>query len=289
MNRIIKIRFIPAVALSLLLLNSQIGIAEEDLAKQSQNPLGTIISLPFENNFYFGVGPSDNTGFGLTWKPVYPVGIGKWNLINRFIVPVMYSPGQDEDVLLDSSLEFGNASVIELLSGSEFGLADITYSGYFSPKESGSWIWGLGGSFVLPTATSDRYASDKWAAGPAFVALTMPGNWVTGLLIQNVWSFAGDSDANEVNKFLFQYFINYNLSDGWYLSTTPIITANWEADSGDQWTVPFGGGVGKLVKHGKLPVDYKLTAYWNAEKPDFGPDWQLQFTIKFLLPKSIFK
>ena len=289
MNRIIKICFIPAVALSLLLLNSQIGIAEEDLAKQSQNPLGTIISLPFENNFYFGVGPSDNTGYGLTWKPVYPVGIGKWNLINRFIVPVMYSPGQDEDVLLDSSLEFGNASVIELLSGSEFGLADITYSGYFSPKESGSWIWGLGGSFVLPTATSDRYASDKWAAGPAFVALTMPGNWVTGLLIQNVWSFAGDSDANEVNKFLFQYFINYNLSDGWYLSTTPIITANWEADSGDQWTVPFGGGVGKLVKHGKLPVDYKLTAYWNAEKPEYGPDWQLQFTIKFLLPKSIFK
>lgn len=289
MNRIIKIRFIPAVALSLLLLNSQIGIAEEDLAKQSQNPLGTIISLPFENNFYFGVGPSDNTGYGLTWKPVYPVGIGKWNLINRFIVPVMYSPGQDEDVLLDSSLEFGNASMTELLSGSEFGLADITYSGYFSPKESGSWIWGLGGSFVLPTATSDRYAGEKWSAGPAFVALTMPGNWVTGLLIQNVWSFAGDSDANDVNKFLFQYFINYNLSDGWYLSTTPIITANWEADSGDQWTVPFGGGVGKLVKHGKLPVDYKLTAYWNAEKPDFGPDWQLQFTIKFLLPKSIFK
>ena len=289
MNRIIKIRFIPAVALSLLLLNSQIGIAEEDLAKQSQNPLGTIISLPFENNFYFGVGPSDNTGYGLTWKPVYPVGIGKWNLINRFIVPVMYSPGQDEDVLLDSSLEFGNASMIELLSGSEFGLADITYSGYFSPKESGSWIWGLGGSFVLPTATSDRYAGEKWSAGPAFVALTMPGNWVTGLLIQNVWSFAGDSDANEVNKFLFQYFINYNLSDGWYLSTTPIITANWEADSGDQWTVPFGGGVGKLVKHGKLPVDYKLTAYWNAEKPEYGPDWQLQFTIKFLLPKSIFK
>ena len=285
MNRIIKIRFIPAVALSLLLLNSQIGIAEEDLAKQSQNPLGTIISLPFENNFYFGVGPSDNTGYGLTWKPVYPVGIGKWNLINRFIVPVMYSPGQDEDVLLDSSLEFGNASMIDQLSGSEFGLADITYSGYFSPKESGSWIWGLGGSFVLPTATSDRYASEKWAAGPAFVALTMPGNWVTGLLIQNVWSFAGDSDANEVNKFLFQYFINYNLSDGWYLTSTPIITANWEADSGDQWTVPFGGGVGKLVRHGKLPVDYKLTGYWNAERPDYGPDWQLQFTFKFLLPK----
>lgn len=270
------------------LLLAPLILAQEDLAKQSQNPLGTIISSPFENNFYFGVGPSDKTGYGLTWKPVYPADLGKWNLINRFIVPAMYSPGQDEDLILDSTIDFGNSSLTEFLTGSEFGLADITYSAYLSPKESGAWIWGVGGAFILPTATSDRYASDKWSAGPALVALTMPGNWVTGILIQNVWSFAGDDDANDVNKFLFQYFINYNLADGWYLSTTPIITANWEAESGNQWTVPFGGGVGKLVKHGKLPVDYKLTAYYNVEKPEFGPDWQLQFTIKFLLPKSIF-
>ena len=137
----------------------------------------------------------------------------------------------------------------------------------------------------MPTATEDRYSSDKWSAGPAFVALTMPGNWVAGVLLQNVWSFAGDDDANNVNKFLFQYFLNYNLADGWYLSSTPIITANWEADSGNQWTVPFGGGAGKVVKYGNLPVDYKLTAYWNAEKPEYAPDWQLQFTVKFLFPK----
>lgn len=268
-------------------LSAPLVMAEEDLAKQSQNPLGTIISSPFENNFFFGIGPSDKTSYGLTWKPVYPASLGSWNLINRFIVPMAYSPGQEEEIFLDSTIDLGNASFVELATGSEFGLADITYSAYLSPKESGSWIWGVGGAFVLPTATSDRYASKKWSAGPAFVALTMPGNWVTGILLQNVWSFAGDEDAAEVNKFLFQYFINYNLANGWYLSTTPIITANWEAESGNQWTVPFGGGVGKLVKHGKLPVDYKLTAYYNVEKPEFAPDWQLQFTIKFLLPKSI--
>jgi len=262
-----------------------ISQAEESMAKQSQNPLGTIISSPFENNLYFGIGPSDATAYGLTWKPVYPVSIGGWNLINRFIVPAFYTEGQDEDAILDSSIEVGDNSFTDLVSGSAFGLGDITYSAYLSPKESGPWIWGVGGAFILPTATEERYASDKWSAGPAFVALTMPGNWVTGVLLQNVWSFAGDDDKNDVNKFLFQYFINYNLSDGWYVSSTPIITANWEADSGNQWTVPFGGGVGRLVKHGKLPVDYKLTAYWNAEKPEFSPDWQLQFTIKFLLPK----
>jgi hypothetical protein len=173
-----------------------------------------------------------------------------------------------------------------MVTGGAFGLADITYTAYLSPKESGNWIWGIGGALVMPTATEDRYSSDKWSAGPAFVALTMPGNWVTGILIQNVWSFAGDSAAANVNKFLFQYFINYNLDNGWYLSTTPIITANWQASSSNQWTVPFGGGIGRLVRHGKLPVDYKLAAYWNADKPEHAPDWNLQFTIKFLLPKK---
>jgi len=75
------------------------------------------------------------------------------------------------------------------------------------------------------------------------VALSMPGNWVYGVLAQNVWSFAGDSNAADVNKFLFQYFLNYNLGDGWYLTSTPVITANWEATSGNEWTVPLGGGV----------------------------------------------
>ena len=258
--------------------------AEEDLAKQSQNPLGTIISAPFENNLYFNIGPSDATAYVLNLKPVYPVNLGGVNLINRFILPVIYSEGQKVDVQPPPQFElaYGDFTVAE---GSEFGLADLTYQAFFSPAKPGNWIWGVGPVLVLPTATKARYASDKWSLGPTAVALTTPGKWVIGVLAQNVWSFAGDSDAADVNKFLFQYFINYNLESGWYLSTTPVITANWEASSGNEWTVPFGGGVGRLVRHGKLPVDYKLTAYWNAEKPKAAPDWNLQFTVKFLFPK----
>ncbi len=113
----------------------------------------------------------------------------------------------------------------------------------------------------------------------------MPGNWVAGVLVQNVWSFAGDSDAAAVNKLLFQYFVNYNLQDGWYLSSTPNLTSNWEADSGNRWTVPIGGGGGRLIKVGKQPVDISLKGYWNAVHPDAGPDWSLAFTVKFLFPK----
>lgn len=259
--------------------------AQEELAKQSQNPLGTIISLPFENNFYFGVGPSNSNAYALNFKPVYPVTFGHWNMINRFIVPAIYSTGQNFDPPPGGGIDLGYAEITEMFRGSKFGLGDSTYQAFFSPVKPGKWTLGAGPAFVLPTATSERYASDKWSAGFAAVALTMPGKWVVGGLIQNVWSFAGNKDAAKVNKFLAQYFINYNIANGWYLSTTPVMTADWEADTNQRWTIPLGGGVGRLVKHGNQAVDYKIAAYKNVEKPQFSPDWNLQLTVKFLFPK----
>ncbi len=113
----------------------------------------------------------------------------------------------------------------------------------------------------------------------------MPGKWVLGFLVYNIWSFAGPSDEEDVNSMLFQYFVNYNLSNGWYLSSTPVITANWEADKDERWTVPFGLGLGRLIKIGKQPVDIKIQPFWYAEKPDNGPEWSLQIQVKFLFPK----
>jgi hypothetical protein len=175
--------------------------ADQDMAKQSQNPLATVISVPFENNFYFDLGPSNATAYVLNLKPVYPVNFGDINLINRFILPVIYSEGQDIDDLRQADI--GEAGQISMVTGCEFGLGDFTYQAFFGPAKPGKWIWGAGPAFVLPTATEDRYSSDKWSAGPTAVALTMPGKWVLGVLGQNVWSFAGDSDAADVNKFLF--------------------------------------------------------------------------------------
>jgi hypothetical protein len=82
-----------------------------------------------------------------------------------------------------------------------------------------------------------------------------------------------------------QPFVNYNLSGGWSLVSAPIITANWEAGGGDTWTLPLGGGVNKLFHIGKQPIQASLRSYYNVVKPEFGPDWQLQFTLTFLFPK----
>ncbi len=255
----------------------------KELAKQSQNPLGTIISLPFENNILFDTGPSNTVDYVLNLKPVYPAKIGNWNLINRFILPVIWRDGQKVD--LSDRVDIGYGSITPS-RGSAFGLGDFTYQAFFSPPNTGQWTLGFGPAFVLPTHTQDRLGSDKWSTGPAAVALTTPGKWVVGVLAQNIWSFAGPSSEPDVNNFLFQYFINYNLDSGWYLSTTPVITANWEVNNNNRWTVPVGGGVGRLVKFGKLPVDFKLAAYWNAVKPQFGSSWSMQFHIKLLFPKK---
>ncbi len=125
----------------------------------------------------------------------------------------------------------------------------------------------------------------------------MPGSWVLGMLIQNVWSFAGDEDADDVNALLLQLIINYNLEGGWYLTSVPVITANWEADSDNRWTVPLGGGAGKIMRWGGQPVDLSLQGYYNVSKPipevaqgpnldNQGETWTLRLQLKFLFPGS---
>jgi len=148
----------------------------------------------------------------------------------------------------------------------------------------------------LPTATDRNLGAGQFSIGPAGVVLTMQGHWVFGALMNNQWSVAGWGDK-PVNAMLLQPFVNYNLPDGWYLTSAPIVTANWKADKGgDVWTVPLGGGFGKLFRLGqvlpleghpiaKLPINTQLAAYGNVAHPEFVPKWQLRFQMQFLFPK----
>ena len=91
--------------------------------------------------------------------------------------------------------------------------------------------------------------------------------------------------ASSVNQLLIEPFVNYNLANGWYLITDPIATYNWNARDNNQWTIPLGGGIGKLFTIGKLPINARVEAYTNIEKPDGAPDWQTVFTFQMLFPK----
>jgi len=237
-----------------------------DLSKASQNPVGDIISLPFENNSNFNTGPNDTYLNVLTVKPVYPVNFGKWNLINRGIMPIIYQeerfPGE----------------------GNKFGTGDLNYQGFISPAKPGKIIWGIGPAIVLPTHSDNRLGGDKWSMGPAAVALATPGNWVVGVLTQQVWDVAGPSDAADVSSFLLQPFVNYNMKDGWFLTSSPVMTANWEATSGNRFTIPLGGGFGRVFNIGKQPINAFVQAFGYADKPAGGPDWTLRAQWNFLFP-----
>lgn len=266
----IKSHFIVTFCAFLIIITapvSHLQAGDADLAKQAQNPVANLISLPLQNNTNFGIGPDDKTQNILNIQPVWPVSIGdNWNMITRTIVPLVSQPG------LVPNQDRTN------------GLGDTTFTAFFSPADSVKLTWGVGPVFLFPTATDDAIGADKWGLGPSLVVLAMPGKWVIGSLFSNVWSFAG-SGEDDVNLFTWQYFINYNLPNGWYLSSAPIITANWEADSGNQWTVPFGGGFGKIFRIGKQPMNGQIQAFYNVEKPKYGPEWALRVQLQFLFPK----
>ncbi|MFN8642267.1 MAG: neuromedin U [Candidatus Binatia bacterium] len=241
----------------------------ERLAKETQNPVANLISVPFQNNFNFGTGPDDKMVWIMNVQPVIPIPLNdKWNLITRTIVPIINQPG----------LVPGQSDA--------FGMGDINPSVFLSPAADEGFIWGVGATTTLPTATLSRLGSGQWSMGPTAVGLWMEGPWVVGALANQQWSMVG-WNSTKFNQFFLQPFVNYNLSDGWYLTSAPIITGNFSAGDGDHWTVPVGGGVGRLWRLGKvgLPLNTQLVPFYNAVTPDFGPDWQLRFQFQFLFPR----
>ncbi|MFC7397739.1 hypothetical protein ACFQU1_11110 [Chelatococcus sp. GCM10030263] len=241
----------------------------EDLAKAAQNPVADMISVPFQFNTNFGSGPFGKAQEIINIQPVIPFNIStEWNLITRTIVPVISQP--------------------KLYPGDErtFGLGDTTATLFLSPAHSGKFIWGIGPAFLLPTATDKNLGSGKWGAGPSAVGLIMEGPWVFGALINNIWSFAGEGGRQDVNQTTLQPFVNYNFKGGWYLSSSPLITANWMADDDNRWTLPVGGAVGRVFRVGKQPINAQLGAYYNIIAPDdVGPKWQIRAQLQFLFPK----
>jgi hypothetical protein len=241
---------------------------EADLAKATQNPVSDLISVPFQNNMNFRVGPDEELMNVLNIKPAWPFSVNEdWNLITRTILPIISHPGFGPD------------------DNGTTGLGDVIFRAFLSPSESGELIWGAGPVFSLPLATEDVLGSEKWGVGPTAVALTVNGPWVYGALFQSIWSFAGEDDRADVNEMLLQPFVNFNMPGGWYLVSSPVITANWKADSDDTWTLPVGGGVGKIFRIGELPLKGTIQGYYNLERPEYAAESTLRLQLQFLFPK----
>jgi hypothetical protein len=247
-----------------------------ELQKAVQNPVASLISVPVQNNNNFGISPDGRVQDVLNIQPVIPARVSaNWNLISRIITPIIYQP------TVSQPLSPGGQSVNQ----GAYGFGDLNPSFFLSPAKPGKIIWGVGPAFVLPTATNPVLGQGKWSIGPSIVVLTQPGHWTLGALVNNVWSFAGQSSRPDVNQMTFQYFINYNLKKGWFITWQPTLTANWEADNGGRWVVPLGGGIGRIMKLGFQPVSLTAQVYGNAVHPPGTSPWGLRLQIAFLFPK----
>jgi hypothetical protein len=239
--------------------------AAEDLRKQVQNPVASLISFPLQNNTLLELGPLEKTQNVLNIQPVFPFSLNEnWNLISRTILPVISQP------------EFVDGQ------GRTDGLGDLSQTVFFSPAKPGKLIWGAGPVAVVPTHSDDRLGTDALSLGPSVVVLKMRHPWVYGILVSSWWDVGGSDDAN---IFLSQYFVNYNMARGWYLTSSPIITADWDAPSGEKWTVPFGGGGGRVFKIGAQPFNVQAQVFYNVDKPDLVGDWSFRFEFRLMFPK----
>ena len=253
------------------------GLSLEETAKQLNNPISSVWNMVFQNNYTILDGDITSKArhrWLTNFQPVMPIPLTQEvNFIARPIIPFLSAP---------VSNAAGGFDQIE-------GMGDIAFQGFLSPSSSSGFLYGVGPLFQFPSATNDRIGNEKWSAGGAVVALNVSKNWVIGGLLSHTESFAGSDDRTDVSTTSLQYFIVRMLPNRWQVGTgTPTITANWEADGGDTWTVPIGLSVGRTIRVGRLPIQLSLEASYAVVHPDtFGERWNFRLIVKPVLPALV--
>jgi len=252
-------RFSPVVALFAICVVSSVASAQtesdDEIAKKLSNPVSDMVSVPLQFNWEFGYGADKDMHEITNLQPVVPF---RWNdrvnLITRLIMPVLNTPG-------------------------ETTLGDMTLSFFFSPVGSGT-MWGVGPVFGLPRT------GEKWSAGPTVVILKQEGRYTYGALANHLWSFAGDEDVPDVNQTYLQPFLAIGFQKAVTLTIQSETVANWEASSGNEWTIPINVIVSKVKSFGPYPASYAFGGGVFVDSPEGGPEWKLRGAVTLILPSK---
>lgn len=244
--------------------------SNEDLAKQVQNPVANMISVPFQNNTNLNYGPERGTQNVMNFQPIVPFNVSpEFNVITRSILPIVANPSLGPKV------------------GAVGGLGDLQFTPFLSPAAPSKWVWGVGPIIQFPTHTAATLGNDNLGLGPSgvFLHLSSDSPWVVGALVNTLWSLSTAPQAPAYTNSTLQPFINYNFTGGYYLTFSPIVTMDWRAAANQQLTLPLGGGAGTVFRLGNQPINAQVSGYYNVVRPDYGPDWQIRAQISLLFPK----
>lgn len=252
-----------------------------DLAKKLANPMASLVSVPFQNNFDFGGGFDGNAfRYSLHVQPVIPIPINEdWNLLVRPILPFVHQTG----VFPDATIATPRGRETRTISGTQTGLSDMLLEVFVGPSNPlpGGFLVGVGPVALFPTATETLLGTGKYGLGPTGVILRQSGGWTYGTLAYQLWSVGGNANRRDVSSLFLQPFVSYTTGT----ATTFLLDTESSYDWVDgQWTVPINASVSQILKVGRLPVSFQVGVRYYAEAPDHGPDWGLRFTITPLLP-----
>ncbi len=248
--------------------------AAAEMAAKLQNPLANIKSIMTDNNVSWDTGNTDGTSWGFQIQPVYAIDFADkgFTLIPRAVIPyVSVEPGTDLGILPPP-----DPSATQSVSG----FTDSVVQVFYAPHSDGDWKWGIGPQVSLPTATKEQLEGPGWGGGVAGVVV---GNLSEKLsfagIVANHW---GEDDFNTM---LLQPMLFYNFAPGKAIAYNAAINADWNASSGDRWTVPLGLSWNQTIDMGGgHGFDYMIGPYYNVIRPEGAARWQIRFMVNWLFP-----
>jgi hypothetical protein len=281
------------------------------ISKLLENPVANFVSVPFQYDYITVEGPrigDTKSTQRLQITPTFPTSLGSdWSLIHRVVFPFLGVP------LNEGFGECVGMAASEILSCPSFpgalqdpfdrtsGFGDVVYAGVVAPKKStkiestgGVFVWGLGTTAVLPTASEEVLGTGKFSAGPTGVVAYLGRTWTAAVFPQHWWSVAGDGKRSDINFTNIQYFVFYappglDPNAAWRIGLSPNISINWAAP-GDKVTLPIGLGAGRMVSIGPLPVNIHAEVDYSVIHPDDKPAsrWDFRIYITAVIPTFVF-
>ena len=180
-----------------------------------------------------------------------------------------------------SLLTIPAAVTLPLPLGSLTGFGDIRFVDIAVIDAGHSLLFGIGPTFVFPTASDPVTGQGKWQVGPAAAAAFAPRKWLFGVLAQNPISFAGDSKRSAANALVLQPFITYQLGQGWFVRSEPQMVFDWETN---RQLLPIDAGIGRVFKIGPQYVNCFVEPAWNVTHDGPAPRYAITIGFSLLYP-----